>query len=276
VISINGRKLCFSPMTIMALSDKDSIDIHKSSNLNMNAVFFNPIIINSSLSINNIFNVDHEQFDETTRSDLSILKYFLADNIQKKAFQVTEIIGMQILLLFDRIECETSSRNNDFWLFSVRLHTCQLLYLLTKIENKDPLPIIEISDTPRDVEKIVFYLHTYFHTQITLNALAHEFRTNRTTISNNFKKTFKMTIMVYLTKIRIQAAALLLRNTNLSVFEIASQTGFVDLPHFSRTFKKHWNYTPGDFRQSFNHEISEPSIGKTFQLTYTDYISTKF
>jgi two-component system response regulator YesN len=127
---------------------------------------------------------------------------------------------------------------------------------------------------PKDIQKIVLYLHTYFHTQISLNSLAYEFRTNRTTISAVFKKTFKMTIMVYLTKIRLQAAAYLLRNTNLSVYEVASKTGFLDLSHFSRTFKKHWNYTPGDFRHSFGNEIST-KIKDNLHLTYNTYVSTQ-
>ena len=49
-------------------------------------------------------------------------------------------------------------------------------------------------------------------------------------------------------KRRLEKAAALLKNTNLSIVDIAYQTGFTDPNYFSRVFKKVYKVKPSDFR----------------------------
>jgi len=50
--------------------------------------------------------------------------------------------------------------------------------------------------------------------------------------------------------VRLQQAAILLRNTNLSVSEVFYQTGFNNESYFFREFKKKYNASPNEFRAS--------------------------
>jgi len=50
---------------------------------------------------------------------------------------------------------------------------------------------------------------------------------------------------------RIARAKELLANPALRIHEIAEETGFSDVAHFSRSFKKITGYTPGEYR---NHQ----------------------
>ena len=48
---------------------------------------------------------------------------------------------------------------------------------------------------------------------------------------------------------KMNAAAGMLVNTDLTIAEIAEQCGFEDIYHFSKTFKKHHNFPPGKYRK---------------------------
>jgi transcriptional regulator GlxA family with amidase domain len=53
----------------------------------------------------------------------------------------------------------------------------------------------------------------------------------------------------YLHEKRIERAQYLIATTNLSYTEIAEQTGFENLPHFSKIFKKVTSLTPGEYKK---------------------------
>jgi AraC family L-rhamnose operon regulatory protein RhaS len=52
-----------------------------------------------------------------------------------------------------------------------------------------------------------------------------------------------------LIKLRIKLAALLLKETSLPVAEIMEQTGYSDLTHFGRIFRKEMGCTPMEYRK---------------------------
>lgn len=52
----------------------------------------------------------------------------------------------------------------------------------------------------------------------------------------------------YLLRVRLAKAAELLRQTGLSISEVAAECGFADSNYFSRQFKAHYQTTPRDYR----------------------------
>ena len=55
--------------------------------------------------------------------------------------------------------------------------------------------------------------------------------------------------MKYVTAARLDKAKRLLKSTDESVAQVAEETGFHDLYHFSKRFKAHTGYSPSDFRK---------------------------
>ncbi len=53
----------------------------------------------------------------------------------------------------------------------------------------------------------------------------------------------------YITSKRLEKAQSLLNTTDLSISEIAYDSGFSDVGYFSKTFKKHYNRTPSEIRK---------------------------
>lgn len=74
---------------------------------------------------------------------------------------------------------------------------------------------------------------------------------NPTAFCNTFKSSTGTTFNRFLTNYRMQVATRLLTTTLLSIKEIASKTGFEDVPNFFRLFKKHFNVTPTEYRDKF-------------------------
>ncbi|MBM7569174.1 AraC family transcriptional regulator [Paenibacillus sacheonensis] len=63
-----------------------------------------------------------------------------------------------------------------------------------------------------------------------------------------FRQATGMTTVQYLTRIRMEKAVGLLRDTELSLAAIAEQTGFSSVNYFNRTFRQWVGVTPGRFR----------------------------
>lgn len=86
---------------------------------------------------------------------------------------------------------------------------------------------------------------------ISLSEAAELVNLNPTAFCNAFKSSTGTTFNRFLTNYRMQVATRLLTTTLLSIKEIASKTGFEDVPNFFRLFKKHFNVTPTEYRNKF-------------------------
>jgi AraC-like DNA-binding protein len=250
VITINSVKVTLFPGYLMTLNSNDVISLHSNNNLLAHSVYFNPIIVNDSFTFETLKNIKTAKLCETTRHDYSNIRIFFKSDVQEKFFQIPEITQKRIAELFDCIEYEATEQDNKYWPCSLRQNIIQLLFLIMKLTINKTQPLIEVPESTKELQDVVLYLHTFYHKKITLNSLAHEFKTNRTTLSDKFKKEFNSTVMTYLSRLRINVAASLLRNTQLTVDDIAYRIGFADLSHFSRNFKKYMHSTPSEFRQA--------------------------
>lgn len=100
------------------------------------------------------------------------------------------------------------------------------------------------------ITALLDHIHMNFAEDIVLERLAKEFAISRTVLFESFKRYTGSTPGSYLMQIRIKHAKLLLKTTNNSIEEIATQTGFKDAGHFSQIFKKEVGTTPLKYRKS--------------------------
>lgn len=66
-----------------------------------------------------------------------------------------------------------------------------------------------------------------------------------------FKHYTGKTLNEYLTNLRLNYAAMLLRTTDMNVLDISSRAGYDSLSHFIRIFKNRFEITPKEYRTSF-------------------------
>jgi AraC family transcriptional regulator len=101
---------------------------------------------------------------------------------------------------------------------------------------------------PKWVRLLDDLLNDRWNEQITLNELSIATATHPTTISKHFRKYFSCTLGEYLRKLKIDKSISLIKNSSMSLTEIALYCGFADQSHFIRNFKQLTGFLPKEFR----------------------------
>lgn len=88
----------------------------------------------------------------------------------------------------------------------------------------------------------------YTDEQLSVEALCSHIHLSPTYFSTLFKREVGMSFTAYVTKVRMEEAARLLRETDEKTYRIAEATGFSDPNYFSYVFKRHFGLSPSKFR----------------------------
>jgi AraC-like DNA-binding protein len=83
-----------------------------------------------------------------------------------------------------------------------------------------------------------------------LDEVARNLRVSRSYLSRLVFKETGVTFNRHLQLARMNTAARLLQESDLSIKEISSGTGYEHVPSFDRQFRSHFKLTPGDFRRA--------------------------
>lgn len=126
----------------------------------------------------------------------------------------------------------------------------ELILLLVNTENLETLSTLFkqlYSPQEIDLREIV---QEHLFSEISINDLAYLCHMSVSTFKRHFKHTFNDTPANYLKTKRLEKAKELLVISKLSISEIAYETGFSDVGHFSNSFKSLYNSSPSEFRQN--------------------------
>lgn len=147
----------------------------------------------------------------------------------------------KISILLRRMEKETPEmRINTFLQLLVEVHHCYRCSVAGHFES--PVSVLD------KIKKAKVYMNCNYQRSITIDDIAHHVEMNRTSLCIEFKKVTKQTIIGYLTDFRIRVAMYLLKNENSTIARCCYKSGFNDVPHFNRTFKKRIGITPSQYK----------------------------
>ena len=93
-------------------------------------------------------------------------------------------------------------------------------------------------------------IHTQPADTWTLESLSRRIGMSRSAFASRFKHLVGMTVMDYITKLRMQKARELLVNDQLSLLQIAKKVSYKSEAAFNRAFKRQFNQNPGKLRRS--------------------------
>lgn len=96
--------------------------------------------------------------------------------------------------------------------------------------------------------EIVSYIDDNFLEKITIDELAFLFRTNRSTLCKEFKKTTGKTLVGYINEKKLALAKAQITDTDKTFTEIAEEMNFESIHYFTRFFKKQTGITPKEYR----------------------------
>ena len=85
--------------------------------------------------------------------------------------------------------------------------------------------------------------------RVTIEELAHRYLINPTTLKTVFKEVYGSSLAAHMKEHRMERAAALLRETDLSVAEIAGQVGYESQSKFTAQFRKAYGLPPTEYRR---------------------------
>jgi AraC-like DNA-binding protein len=98
-------------------------------------------------------------------------------------------------------------------------------------------------------QKIINYIaENYDNPELSLTIIQQELKISSTSISKIIKHNFNLSFKKYINQIRLNEAKRLLKDSNLSISEIAYKVGYNNVSHFNRVFKQEFDISPSDYK----------------------------
>lgn len=246
----NRQGLFCAPALFCADQSKRPRLVH-SQNLQAQALYFHPSVINTAFDFSNVR--AHAQGSEWY--DQKWLRPFIpCDENWAGLISLGPATAARISHLFSLVSRELTLQRDEVWYCRSRSYFLEILFLLEQLSMSpwsagqdyfsEDLPLL-------DIGPVLLYLHSHYDEKFSLDELARLFHTNRTTLTRQFHAATGLPVMAYLGRLRIHRAALMLRDTKLSVSEITARLGFTNITHFGRAFRKQMGYSPSAYRQRF-------------------------
>lgn len=115
------------------------------------------------------------------------------------------------------------------------------------------LELCELEERKELNDNIIIQIFDYckqnFRSDITLNDVANALFVSKSYISHIFCCKLKINFRSYINIIRINEAASLMRQDNITITEAAQQSGFGSIRTFNRAFLKHMGTTPKEYKK---------------------------
>ena len=87
-----------------------------------------------------------------------------------------------------------------------------------------------------------------YNPELSLKKVASDLYINDSYLSREFKKTYGVSFIEYISRKRIEASKKILKETDLKVYEVAEKIGFKDAHYFCICFKKQTGQTVKEYR----------------------------
>lgn len=99
------------------------------------------------------------------------------------------------------------------------------------------------------IKDVLAFIDENYNKKVLINDIANQFYLNPSYLSMLFKNETGKSFTTYLVQLRLEKAIELLRNEELTLYEISDMVGYDDYFHFSKLFKKHKNISPANYRK---------------------------
>lgn len=149
-------------------------------------------------------------------------------------------------------------------------HSAFIYDIVTKLSSQSPITESEISITihtllcqlgtlntgtymgkyPQPVNDLLQILNRDYSKSMTVADISHRLNVSEQHLSRLFKCHLGISPYKYLTKLRINTAALLLISTNMTIADITDSVGFSSESNFIKYFRSVYNTTPSKYRKT--------------------------
>lgn len=153
----------------------------------------------------------------------------------------------EVSLAFHKILTEQSQPDTGSAAMTASLMTQCLVHLFRHLAKQGPLPWLMAIEDQRLGQAIDRILEDP-GAEHTVESLADVAGMSRSTFAERFSDAFGRPPMSLVHHVRMQRAAHLLQQRELSIEDVAARIGFASRSHFSHAFKEHHGVSPAAFR----------------------------
>jgi AraC-like DNA-binding protein len=121
----------------------------------------------------------------------------------------------------------------------------------TEKENPEAVFLPREEFGERVAEQVILFLKSNLDKKLEIADVCAGVHYNKSYVCKQFKQATQQTVMAYFTQLKIERAKRYLRETDMSVTQIAEKLAFDTPNYFSKTFKKLTSFTPLQYK--FNH-----------------------
>lgn len=242
----------------LVLVDKDTVTInllgHQAIKLQQNqALFINKDIAHQVLPSDQasyhsfIFPDYFLKFYLTSPAQNLISNFLGATNLDYLVFDKQSNWQNKILSILKELEQLENNKSEATYSYEVLSQLCRIFLLLQK--NIQPSHMKESDKTNyKRIRIFLTYIHSHYQEKISLDNLAQEAHVSKSECLRCFHSLLNTTPYNYLLDYRLNKAADLLQNSDMTVSAIAHQVGFNQVSHFGVLFKKKTGFSPLKYR----------------------------
>ena len=144
-------------------------------------------------------------------------------------------------------------------------------HIISKIKREEiSQPTISVKKSQDDIflEKLVAQINARMgDSNFKMEELAQPLHMSYSTLYRKCQMITGLSLIEYVSSIRLKKGAILITNFNFSVSEAAFRTGFSDPKYFSKCFKSYFKKTPSEFRMEAQ-ELNKEELYKKYQLEH--------
>lgn len=160
------------------------------------------------------------------------------------------------VLDFLSVVCKNAAKESEATASFQTKETLQaLLYVILAYLAKTRQYDAEEQNESVSLEEAIEYLHAHFSNSPTLKEIALHAGLQPNYFCRKFKQETGKTYVEYLNDLKIEHAKKMLQACNLSITEIAFDSGFFSSSSFLREFKKSTGFAPSQYRKTFAKDL---------------------
>ena len=175
----------------------------------------------------------------TTGDDIPAIKYFLADIFLQIKQSIMHTYS-QNKIPFAHNAAILELIENKYYLYEILLYFTEQFEMIIRA--------IGTHSSESIFDDLLDYIGHNYAQGLKLETLAPLFGYNSSYLGKLFYQKMGISFNNYLDQVRIKQALQLLRETNMKVYEIATNVGYKNVDYFHIKFKKQMNLSPAEYR----------------------------
>lgn len=252
--TLNGHDFLITAPMIICINETECLTIKDSNSLKGKELSFKLDFINPSFDFVNARELEHNFSPDDIEDALKLSIFFKRYDSYIGQIPASEPALKHLNKVFENLPYDLNPSN----LFMTNV----IDYIDRLVKTNLTLSASIISETSFEIKDILLYLHNNYKNKITIPLLSKQFHVNRTTLSDRFFEATGATIITYLNKYRINLATIMLRDSKLTISQIAEEIGFNDTAYFAKLFKKYMKHTPTGYRERYYKLSQSHSLPK--------------